>query len=420
MLLYILYIIISPLISLFLYIIAIFNYKIRANHCYFYFQLIALNKAIRLASVNKKILLFHASSSGEYEQLKPILRIIDKKKYFIVQSFTSPTIYNIESKNSSLFDVACYHPYDFLWRSWLFFKVIKPEKYIITRHDIWPGHIATASFLKIKSYYINANIHRRSIWYQKYFRSLTRWTFNKFTNIFVPSNTIKNNLLLIDIKSSNIKICDDTRFEQILYRSMHQLPTVKLPKYFLDSNTIIFGSIDDYDEKIIFPAIVKLFPNGSESLKNVSKSLIIVPHEAAAININRVSAKLKKYNFNYILSSELKNLSLMHQNVILVDQVGILAELYKYAKIAYVGGGFKRGIHSILEPAIYNCSLLCGPNIEMLDEAKELLAHQYLSIIFNSKTLFDFLSNKNIINPNTAALFDNTKSSAYILKEILC
>ena len=421
MLLYIFYIIISPIISLLLYVISLVNYKIRSNHCSFFIQLFSIKKTLNLGfAKNKKILLFHAASAGEYEQLKPILRIIDKKKHFVIQSFTSPTIYNLESKKSDLFDIACYHPYDFLWRSWLFLKVINPERYIVTRHDIWPGHITIASLLGIKTYYINANIHKNSIWFKKYFRTFTQRIFNQLSIIFVPSNAIKKNLLLIGISSSIIKVCDDTRFEQILYRSIHNIPKIRLPKYFLDSDTIIFGSVDIYDEQVIFPAIAKLFPNGTKSLKNVSKSLIIVPHENDNNTIRRLGKELNNNNFHYILSSDIKDSSSMHQSVILVNQIGILAELYKYSNTAYVGGGFKRGVHSVLEPAIYNCSLLCGPNIEMLDEAKTLLNNQCLHIIANSKALYQFLASKNIAHANTSNLFIDNNSSKMILNEVLC
>ena len=90
--------------------------------------------------------MFHAASAGEYEQLKPILRGIDRTNFFIVQSFTSPSIYKVQ-ENATLYDIKCYHPFDIFWLSYLFFKIISPEKYIITRHDIWPGHILMANYL---------------------------------------------------------------------------------------------------------------------------------------------------------------------------------------------------------------------------------------------------------------------------------
>ena len=304
MLLYIIYIIISPIVSLLLYIIGLFNYKIRANHYYFYSQLYKIKKQLKEISKGRLIILFHATSAGEYEQLKPILRLVNKDKYCIIQSFTSPTIFK-QAKSSSLYDIACYHPYDFLWRSWLFFKILNPNKYVITRHDIWPGHITIANYLNIDTYFINANIHKNSIWFKSYFRLLTRWTFNQLNAIIVPSQAIKNNLLLININSSLIKIIKDTRFEQVLHRSIHLVPKLKLPKIFIDSEVIVFGSIDFNDESIIFPALKNFFPDGSKTLKNISKALIIVPHENDYKTINRVTNQLANHHFNYILSSEI-------------------------------------------------------------------------------------------------------------------
>ena len=61
-----------------------------------------------------KILLFHAASTGEFEQLKPLLRLINRNQYAIIQSFTSPTIFH-ENHDINLFDIKCYQPFDFFW-----------------------------------------------------------------------------------------------------------------------------------------------------------------------------------------------------------------------------------------------------------------------------------------------------------------
>ena len=55
-------------------------------------------------SSGKDIIIMHAASAGEFEQLKPLLRKINKDKYFIIQTFLSPTIYEAESENP-LFDI---------------------------------------------------------------------------------------------------------------------------------------------------------------------------------------------------------------------------------------------------------------------------------------------------------------------------
>ena len=155
-------------------ILSTFNVKIRKNYYNSYKQFFDLFNSLKNVQ-GKKIILLHAASTGEFEQLQPILKQIDRKKYFIVQSFTSPTIYEI-NHSESLFDYKCYHPFDIFWISYMFFKILKPEKYIITRHDLWPGHILNARKFKIPIYYINANVHKNSIWYNK--------KFNFLVNIF--------------------------------------------------------------------------------------------------------------------------------------------------------------------------------------------------------------------------------------------
>ncbi len=420
MLFYILYIIISPILSLSLYIVGLFNYKIRTNHFFFYSKLYKIKQKINDLSKGKSIILFHAASAGEYEQLKPILRLIDKDKYFIIQSFTSPTIFKQVKSISSLSDIICYHPYDFLWRSWLFFKILNPNKYVITRHDLWPGHIAIAKFLNIKTYFINANIHKNSIWYKSYFRLLTKWTFHKLNAIIVPSQSIKNNLLIMNINSSLIKVIKDTRFDQILYRSIHRIPKLKLPKIFIDSEVIIFGSIDFNDEQIIFQAFQKLFSSGSQTLQSLSKALIIVPHENDSKTIKRITSQLTNQHFQYILSSNMNLKEKLNNNVIVINEIGLLAELYKYAKIAYVGGGFSKGVHSILEPAIYNCALVSGPNIEMLDEAKELVKDNHLTIVKDSNMLYNYLSKNTSNTITTSSLFNTAHSSERIVRLLTC
>jgi len=220
MLLYIIYFLLSPILWGLIVVSSVFQFKIRENYWSFYKNLRVIKKYIKDSHNTKKILLFHAASEGEYEQLKPLLRLINKDEYFIIQSFSSPTIYNKEKK-STLFDFSCYHPFDLPWLSFYFFRSLQPEKYIITRHDIWPGHIIIAKILKISIYYINANIHKNSIWLRWYCKPLSKYVFRQFTSIIVPSKEIANNLYQLNIKKTNVMIYNDSRFDQVQHRRKH-------------------------------------------------------------------------------------------------------------------------------------------------------------------------------------------------------
>lgn len=390
MILYIFYIICSPLLYLILHVAKFISPKI--------FDHLAVEKKLtrelkeKIKQINnKKILLFHAASAGEFEQIKPILRQLNKNNFFIIQSFTSPTIYHKE-KNNNLFDICCYHPYDFLWSSYMFFKSILPDIYIITRHDVWPIHTLVCQYLKIPCYYINANVHKKSIWSYKILKSFTNRVLSKFDMIFVPSNRIKQNIIQILESNAKITVTGDTRFDQIIDRKNRNNDHI-LPSFYLKKNNIIFGSYDSYDEKIILDSIRTIFPNGDKDLKKNNIGIILVPHEVHYKNINNLIIQLNK---TFITPSTFTNLANMkNNNLIIIDKVGILADLYKYANLAYVGSGFTTGVHSVIEPAIYGCTIGHGPEFELLDEAKDMHNNNLTHVITSASDMIQFM---NLIN----------------------
>ena len=349
---------------------------------------IVLEKLKQIDRNKYKILLFHAASTGEFEQLKPILNNIDKNKFFVIQTFSSPTIFNEES-NSNLFDIACYHPYDIFWKSYYFFSKIKPDAYIVTRHDIWPIHLFISKKLNIENFYINANLHNNSIWCQWYMRKIVKSVFQNIDYVFVPSRDIFNNACKI-IDRKKITIIGDTRFDQIWNRYEKNKNLQLLPKYFLETKNIIFGSYDKFDESIIIKSLSTVYKKGDIALKESQTGIILVPHEPTKNNINQMISKLKKYKLTVQKFSDFNNDKVVG-NIIIIDKVGILAELYKYGQLAYVGAGFGRGVHSVIEPAVYNCIISFGPNIEMLNEAKDLYKNNLAYKIFKTKDMINFI-----------------------------
>ncbi len=400
-----------------LLLLSIFNTKIRANYYNSYKQIFKLLKLSgNIKNSNKTVLMFHAASVGEYEQIKPILRGLNRSEFFIVQTFTSPSIYNIESVDKEdLYDIKCYHPFDIFWLSYSFFKIIHPEKYIITRHDLWPGHILMANYFQIPIYYINANIHKNSLWYKKSLSFFVRYFFKKINYFVVPSNDIEENLKLIlpYHHYPKIKVIQDTRFNQISYiKDKNQFVSqAKDP----NNKWITFGSIDELDERIIFKVLPALIKEGYY--------IFLVPHEVDIKNISRLEKELVKASLPYNKYSE-RDIAKdeywdSKEKIILIDALGILSELYSFGVYAYVGGGFKRGVHSVLEPAAYGCLISCGPNIEMLDEAKLLKQEGHLQIIHNDDDFFSFINKSkrlpnfmNNISPIATDMIDNLVSDS--------
>ncbi len=421
MFLYYLYVILSPFLSFVLYLISFFNSKVKDN--LYHYRQSCQDAAEKLKNNHKSVLLFHAASSGEFEQIQPILKRIDRNKYFIIQTCTSPTLYNNKNQYKQYIDVMCYQPFDsIIGSSKYFFKTLNPDLYIITRHDLWPKHIYTAYALNIKIFFINANVHKRSIWMHSLVLPLSKFLFSKIYFIAAPSSDIKNNLDKISMQLQT-ELIPDTRYDQIKdrYEKSMDAPPLLAKKYLKTSN-IIFGSIDTEDFHFIAKALSHAYPQGSQTLKKDNIQLLLVPHEPNATMIKLITEKLKSLNFDYTLLTNDQSLDFNDATVLIVDKVGILAELYKYAKLAYVGGGFTRGVHSVIEPAIYDCIISYGPNIEMLAEAKELVNQKISHLISNINDLVNFIklinNTKHITQSSRKYIMSQSSSSNQIIQSI--
>jgi len=388
MLFYFIYFLFAPVFSLIIYISKFLNKKIQ-HHSTHETQTIK-NVLKKLSYINRnqtKILLFHAASAGEFEQLKPILKKIDRNKYFLIQSFTSPTIFTKEF-NNNLFDVCCYQPYDLFWKSYYYFSKIKPHAYIVTRHDIWPSHLYFARKLGIKIFYINANLHLNSIWIKKYISWVSKSIFKNLHFCLVPSENIKN-LFLNILHKDKIHVIGDSRFDQIIERKNKNQDQIFLPNHFNNSFNIIFGSYDQNDENVIMKSLTDYYPKGEATLKKYNHSIILVPHEIDN-RMYQMYNKLNNAKFNPQFFSALNFKDKQLSNVIIVDKVGILADLYKYTHLAYIGSGFSDGVHSVIEPGVYGNVVSFGPNIELLDEAKYIYKNDLGCMIKCQQDMINF------------------------------
>ena len=108
-------------------------------------------------------------------------------------------------------------------------------------------------------------------------------------------------------------------------------------------------------------------------------------------NEKSVNNLLKQISKKCIIYSKLPDENLSNYNILIIDVFGILKKLYAYSNIAYVGGGFNRGVHNTLEPAVYGNTTCFGNNIELLDEAIEMVDRKCGFIIKKHSDCFDIL-----------------------------
>lgn len=362
--LYVVYVLLSPLLWVLLPVAALFSGKIR--------QRLLEQAAVRrraLAGVRERkgdrtLLLFHAASAGEYEQLKPVLGRIDRKRFFILQTFYSPTIYSKE-KGSSLFDAVCYQPFDFPWSVRAFFRQFRPESYVITRHDIWPTHVSVARRLGIRVCLINANMYAGSSRTRWPLRGFNQWLFGNLDTIATGSDRLRDELGKL-VPSGRVEVTGDTRFDRVLERKAANT-AAHFAAGMRETRNIILGSILKTDHDLVFGGLARRYEKGDASLAEAGHRLIIVPHEIAERELSSIERRCRLIGIEPRRHSALGESELAR--TVIVDAVGNLADLYAYSDLAYVGGGFEAGVHSVIEPAVYGVPVSFGPNIRILDEA---------------------------------------------------
>ena len=335
----------------------------------------------------RKAVLFHAASAGEFEQLQPILKKVDRSRYFVLLTFFSPTVFLTE-KETALADAVCYHPFDFPWSAWFFFRKMEIQYYIITRNDIWPTHLFIAQKLGIITVLINANLYRDNHYTSWYFRLLFKQVFNQFNLILTGSERLKNNLLHL-VPHEKVMVTGDSRLDRVIeLKAENNNPL--LPESFVSSPTLVLGSIIPSDYPVIFEGLKKYYSKGNQSLDEKDHRIIIVPHEINKSELQIIENKLDEIGFSWAYYSEKEKFE--NSRVIIINKIGILANLYKYSDATYVGAGFGAGVHSVIEPSVYNNLVSFGPNYQIVDMAVSLVKNKLATVINNSDDFVQFLT----------------------------
>ncbi len=420
MLLLSLYWLLSPILWILLPVFAIFTPKLRHHWLNQNATLDEAEKRRKETGNRKQVVLFHAASTGEFEQLKPVLKKVDRSRYFILLTFFSPTIFTIE-KDTPLADAVCYHPFDFPWSAKMFFRKFDIQYYIITRNDIWPTHLFMAQKLGIYTVLINANLYRENHYNSWFLRKFMKQVFSQFNLILTGSERLKNNLLNL-VPSEKILVTGDSRLDRVIEQKAGNNSPL-LPECFALSRTFILGSIIPSDYSVIFDGFAKYYPKGSQSLEEKDQRIIIVPHEINKPELKIIENKLAEIGFPWAYYSEKENLQ--NSRVIIINKIGILANLYKYSDAAYVGAGFGAGVHSVIEPAINENVVSFGPNYQIVDIAVSLVKNKLGAVINNSYdfvqflTLLDNSSKLNIIRESMVNFLNEQKlASDAIIKAI--
>lgn len=308
----------------------------------------------------ERILWFHASSLGEFEQGRPVIESIRKLKpeYKILLTFFSPSGYELR-KDYKYADYIFYLPLDTKKNATRFIDIVRPEKVFFIKYEFWYNFLTQLKEESIPTYIFSA-LFRPS---QIFFKPWGKWYLKAiatYEHIFVQNQESFD--LLHKFGFRNVSVSGDTRLDRVGEIADAAPRLDKLEIFCGGQKAIIAGSTWKEDEDLFIPYLNKC----QSGLK-----FVIAPHEVTPQTLERVCNALEK---PYVLYSTASHEELTNAEVLIVDGYGYLVSVYRYGLLAYVGGGFTSGIHSTLEPAAFGLPVIFGPDYQKFQEAHDMIS----------------------------------------------
>ena len=341
---------------------------------------------------------FHASSLGEFEQGRPLIERLrkDHPEYKILLTFFSPSGYEVR-KNYEGADIVCYLPIDTIRNARRFLRTVRPCMAFFIKYEFWYNYLHILKHRNIPVYSVSSIFRSDQVFFRWYGRQYSR-VLKCFTHFFVQNEDSKELLATLDIH--NVDIVGDTRFDRVLQikEQARQLPVVEAFQQLNNSSTQQFNN--STTQQLNNSTTQQLNNSTTQQLNNSTKvfvagsswppdedifiryfldkklfgygkwKMIIAPHVIGEDHLQQIEQKLE--GCKVVRYTKWDCRSFESADVLIIDCFGLLSSIYRYATVAYVGGGFGTGIHNVLEAAVWGVPVFFGPNNQRFQEAQEL------------------------------------------------
>lgn len=324
----------------------------------------------------KPVMVFHCASHGEFDMIVPLLTADLRNRYFIVAAFFSPSGFK-HAKADNLVDFKVYVPWDSNRDMRLYLDFLQPHTYVFVKYDFWLNLMTILNQRNVRTVVVNGLVRQSSFYFKSAFRAWKK-SMTSFEHWFVQDED--SSRVLKEIGITQVDVTGDLRFERVFKGKITARSNHILECFTKDKTTIIFGSSWP-EEELHISAVFDALPN---------VCVVVAPHDVSETHVREIITQNEKHKparYTEVVDSTVSNL-------LILDTIGLLREAYQYADLAIVGGGYGRGLHNVLEPAVWNIPVLCGPEIDKNPEAKELQSIGGLEVIRNQSDVQQAIHDK--------------------------
>ncbi len=297
----------------------------------------------------------HAVSVGEVQSASPLLRLARETAGdmpLLLSTVTATGRQMADRILDGVTDGHVYYPWDVSWIVRRALEALRPRCYVAVETEIWPGLLEALGRRDVPAFLVNGRLSEHS------FRRMSRWpsfwreAYGFFERILVRADDDMERFLALGIAPEKLHLTGDLKIDALLHRHRRADLTRVRQVTAGEGPLFVAGSTHEGEEAIVLEAFRRL------RLIAPSARLAVVPRHP-----ERASSVLS-------LCREAFPSSLLSQrragwDILIVDQVGLLFELYGVAVSAFVGGSLvPRGGQNLLEPACWGLPLSHGPHME--------------------------------------------------------
>ena len=376
----------------------------------------------------KNCIWVHAASVGEIVATSPLIKEFRREfpKSPILVSVVTTSGYEMANRIIKDADSIIYFPLDLPFVSAHVFRKIFPRVFLNVETELWPNFLKAARENRVPVMMVNGRISEKSVKRYKYMFSILSDMIGTVKLFAMASPVDAGYVKELGAPENLVIVTGNTKFDQT-YTDVTEAQRSKIlsDMGLTDAQEIFLaGSTHRGEENYVLKAFKAIRENHPKA------RLVIAPREL--LRTREVVALCKAAGFTVGTRTELQKRPPANEDIIILDTIGELGQVYSVGNVIYVGGSLvSHGGHNILEPAAHGKAIIVGHHMENFKDLHALFKNRNACVTVNdadelaaqAKKLFDEPAERQRLEQETIAIVHEnrgaSRKSAVLLRQML-